>query len=101
MFYKLRQAAETKNVSYEILELANKVTDTNAAFFDTANNFKGCIAGLHEVLLRQGLFECTRCLNPDEKMSKGQKEEIDRVYRMYPELNDDDFVKANLEKWLD
>ncbi len=100
MFHKLRDAAEKKEVSYEILELANEVTDTNAAFFDTANNFKGCIAGLHEVLRRQGLFEGIWCLNPDETMSEGQKEEIDRVYRMYPHLNDDEFVKANLEKWL-
>lgn len=100
MFHKLRKAAEKKEVSYEILELANEVTDTNAAFFDTANSFRGCIAGLHEVLRRQGLFEGIWCLNPDETMSKGQKEEIDRVYRMYPHLNDDDFVKANLDKWL-
>ena len=100
LFEMLKKAAETRQVSYEILELANAVTDTNAAFFDTANNFKGCIAGLHEVLRRQGLFEGTWCLNPDEKMSEGQKEEIDRVYKMYPQLNDDDFVRENLDKWL-
>jgi len=100
MFETLRSAADNQDVPYRILELANEVTDSNAAFFDTANNFRGCIAGLHEVLRRQGLFEGTWCLNPDEKMSEGQMEEIDRVYRMYPHLNDDDFVKENLEKWL-
>ena len=84
----------------DMLVLANEVTDTNAAFFDTANGFKGCIAGLHEVLRRQGLFEGTWCLNPEETMSPGQNEEIDRIYATYPELADDDFIKANLDKWL-
>lgn len=85
--------------SEEMLILANEITDANSAFFDTANNFKGCIAGLHEVLRRQGLFQSTRCLDPHECMSAGQAEEIDRVYRMYPHLNDDDFVKANISGW--
>ena len=100
MFKKLRACADSRNVPYEVFELANEVTDTNAVFFDAANGFAGCIAGLHEVLRRQGLFEGIWCLNPDEKMSDGQLEEIDRVYKMYPHLNDDDFVKANLDKWL-
>ncbi len=76
-----------------------EVTDTNAAFFDTKNNFAGCIAGLHEVLRRQGLLEGIWCLNPDETLSPGQLEEINRVYRDYPELNDDEFVKQNIELW--
>jgi hypothetical protein len=76
------------------------VTDTNAAFFDAANRFEGCIAGIHEVLRRQGLLEGTWCLNPEESMSPGQSEEITRVYRDYPDLNDDAFVRQNLEKWL-
>ncbi len=80
--------------------LANEVTDANAAFFDTANNFAGCIAGLHEVLRRQGLMKGIWCLNPKEKLSIGQLQEIDRVYKFYPHLNDDEFVKNNLEKWL-
>ena len=84
----------------DMLVLANEVTDTNAAFFDTANNFKGCIAGLHEVLRRQGLFEGIWCLNPEETMSKGQLEEIERVYRIYPHLNDDTFIKENLNRWF-
>lgn len=76
-----------------------QVTDTNAAFFDTKNNFVGCIAGLHEVLRRQGLLKGIWCLDPKEGLSEGQMEEIDRVYQDYPELNDDNFVKTNLEKW--
>ena len=100
LFEKLREVRSMDCVPKEILTLAAEVTDTNAVFFDTANNFRGCIAGLHEVLRRQGLFRGTWCLNPDEKMSDGQLEEIDRVYRMYPHLADDDFIKANLDKWL-
>jgi dihydrodipicolinate synthase/N-acetylneuraminate lyase len=82
------------------LDLGIRITDSNAAFFDAANNFKGCIVGLHEVLRRQGLLEGLWTLNPDEKLSPGQKQEIDRVYEAYPDLNDDDFVAENLEKWL-
>lgn len=100
LFEKLREYRGKDSLPREILTLAAEVTDTNAVLFDTANGFAGCIAGLHEVLVRQGLFESTRCLNPDEKMSEGQKEEIDRLYKSYPHLNDDEFVKSNLDRWL-
>lgn len=83
------------------LTLAARITDCNAAFFDAANNFRGCIAGIHEVLRRQGLLEGVWTLDRDEALSPGQKEEIDRVYRAYPEMNDDLFVAENLNKWLD
>ena len=76
------------------------VTDSNAAFFDAANGFAGCIAGLHAVLRRQGLFEGIWCLDPDEGLSPGQQEEIDRVYLQYPELNDDEFVATHRDDWL-
>lgn len=76
------------------------VTDANAAFFDAANGFRGCIAGINEVLRRQGLLAGRWCLDPAEDLSPGQAEEIDRVYRAYPELNDDEFVAENLDKWL-
>lgn len=84
----------------EALALANMITDCNSAFFDVANNFKGCIAGLHEVLRRQGLLEGIWTLDRSESLSPFQKEEIDRVYAAYPDLNDDYFVRQNLEKWL-
>lgn len=76
------------------------ITDCNAAFFDTANRFAGCIAGLHEVLRRQGLLNGIWCLNPNEGLSPAQKEEIDRVYKAYPELNDDEFVLGGRDEWL-
>jgi dihydrodipicolinate synthase/N-acetylneuraminate lyase len=82
------------------LTLANQITDSNAAFFDAGNKFAGCIAGLHEVLRRQGLLEGVWTLNPKEGLSPGQKEEIDRVYRSYPHLNDDAFVAENIDRWL-
>lgn len=87
-------------VPVEMLALDSAVTDCNAAFFDVANNFHGVIAGCHEVLRRQGLLEGRWCLDPDEDLSPGQAEAIDRVYRLYPELNDDAFVAANRERWL-
>src|SRR5690606_38754407 len=71
-------------VSPELMALDSQVTDCNAAFFDVANNFHGCIAGCHEVLRRQGLLEGIWCLDPAEGLSPGQSEEIDRVYRTYP-----------------
>jgi hypothetical protein len=83
-----------------LLALDVAVTDCNSAFFDVANGFKGCIAGCHEVLRRQGLLAGTWCLDPDEALSPGQAEEIDRVRATWPELNDDAFVAANLDRWL-
>ena len=83
-----------------IVDKSVKITDCNGAFFDTANRFAGCIAGLHEVLRRQRLLEGIWCLNPNESLSPGQKDEIDRVYQAYPELNDDEFVLDGREQWL-
>lgn len=88
-------------ISPEVLTLAQQVTDCNAAFFDAANGYVGCIAGIHEVLRRQGLLEGIWCLEPNEMLSPGQNEEISRVYAAYPDLNDDAFVKENLAKWLE
>ncbi len=97
---KKTKSANT-HIPKELLTLNIAVTDTNAAFFDAANSFHGCIAGIHEILRRQGILKGIWCLDENEKMSDGQKEEIDRVYKDYPELNDDEFVKNNLPKWLD
>jgi dihydrodipicolinate synthase/N-acetylneuraminate lyase len=82
------------------LALDSRITDCNSAFFDVANGFAGCIPGCHEVLRRQGLLTGTWCLDPEEKLSPGQAEEIDRVYRDHADLADDDFVRANLQRWL-
>ena len=91
-----RNAEATSN----LLRLGIEVTDSNAAFFDAANAYHGCIAGLHEVLRREGLLEGLWCLDEHESLSPGQIEEIDRVYRAYPHLNDDAFVAAHRDEWL-
>lgn len=98
MFRTLRGAAEEGAVTPDMITLAAQVTDANSAFFDTRNGFKGCIAGIHEVLRRQGLMPGIWCLNPEETLSEGQCGEIDRVYAMYPHLNDDAFVRAFLAR---
>lgn len=87
-------------VPSELLRRQVEFTDANAALFDAANGFAGCVPGIHEVLRRQGLLEGTWCLDPDETLSPGQAEEIDRVCRAYPHLQDDDFVRENLDRWL-
>jgi hypothetical protein len=87
-------------VPVDLLALDSAVTDCNAAFFDVANDFHGVIAGCHEVLRRQGLLEGRWCLDPSEDLSPGQAEAIDRVYGLYPELADDEFVAENLGRWL-
>lgn len=83
-----------------LLALDARVTDCNAAFFDVANGFHGCIAGIHEVLRRQGLLRGIWCLDPTEGLSSGQSAEIDRVCRDHADLADDDFVRAHLNEWL-
>ncbi|MBN2310247.1 MAG: dihydrodipicolinate synthase family protein [Candidatus Hydrogenedentes bacterium] len=93
-------AAAGEGVPPGLLTRAIEVTDSNAAFFDVANGFAGCIAGIHEVLVRQGLMAGAWCLNPNEVLSPGQKEEIDRVYEAYPHLSDDAFVAKHLDDWL-
>src|SRR5436190_24403663 len=76
------------------------LTDANSALFDAAGGFAGCIAGIHEVLRRQGLLEGIWCLDPHESLSPRQSQEIDRICRAYPHLQDDDFVRENLDRWL-
>ncbi len=97
---QLHAAVERGALDPALLALDAKVTDANAAFFDAANGFRGCIAGCHEVLRRQGLFAGVWCLDPSEGLSPGQAEEIARVMAAYPEFDDTPFVRANLERWL-
>ncbi|WAH37126.1 dihydrodipicolinate synthase family protein [Alicyclobacillus dauci] len=101
MFEELKESRRSMNkVDSKWLTKNIEVTDCNAAFFDPFNHFTGSIPGIHEVLRRQGLLEGRWCLNPNEVLSPGQLAEIDRVYRDYPHLNDDEFIKANLNEWL-
>ena len=95
-----RIAQSGEAIPMEMIHRSVEVTDANAAFFDSANGYAGCIPGIHEVLRRQGLLEGIWCLNKKELPSPGQRKEIDRVYRSYPHLNDDEFVAAHRDEWL-
>ncbi|MCX7363597.1 MAG: dihydrodipicolinate synthase family protein [Alphaproteobacteria bacterium] len=96
---KLKLAVASGPVTPEILALDSFVTDCNSVVFDVDHDFAGCIPGCHEILRRQGLMQTINCLDPHEKLSPGQSEGIDRLYAIYPELNDDAFVAANLDRW--
>lgn len=98
---EIKAARQSQSIDSAWLTRNIEVTESNAAFFDPAHAFAGCIPGIHEVLRRQGLLEGTWCLNPHETLSPGQAEEIERMYRDYPHLNDDEFVKSHLAEWLD
>lgn len=89
-----------EQVPGEVLTLAQQITDTNSAIFDPAHQFRGCVPGIHEILRRQGLLEGRWCLDPNEDLSPGQSEEIDRVCKAYPHLADDAFVKEHRDEWL-
>ena len=91
-----------KSPPAKLLTTAQQVTDMNAAIFDARNHFHGCIAGIHEVLRRQGLLEGRWCLDPAEDLSPLQSEEIDRICRSYPHLReaDDLLIQENLDAWL-
>ena len=99
----LRELKEARTSGGEVAKWLRRnaeLTDTNAAVFDAANDFAGCIPGIHEVLRRQGIFCSAACLNERETLSPSQAEELDRVSAAYPWLVDDDFVAANLHRWL-
>lgn len=100
MFRQIKKVRNSNENIRPYLTLANEVTDANAVFFDTANDFKGCIAGINEVLARQGLMKGNWCLLDNERLSPNQTREIDRVYKEYPHLNDDQFIQENLQKWI-
>src|SRR5229473_2963853 len=99
MLERLKLSVSAGAIPPEILALDSFVTDCNSVVFDVDHDFAGCIPGCHEILRRQGLMTSTECLDPNEKLSPGQSEGIDRLYATYPELHDDAFVAANLERW--
>jgi len=98
---RIHAAIAAGTVDASLLALDSRVTDCNSAFFDVAHGFAGCIPGCHEVLRRQGLLQGIWCLDPQETLSPGQADEIDRVCREHPDLSDDAFVAEHLARWLD
>lgn len=97
---EIRSARDAGTPGAEWLARAAAITDANGALFDVRHAFRGSIAGIHEVLRRQGLLHGIWCLDPDEGLSPGQREEIDRVSAAYPEMRDDAFVAEHLDEWL-
>ncbi|MDB4905322.1 MAG: dihydrodipicolinate synthetase [Gemmatimonadetes bacterium] len=95
-----RAARESGAIDTKLLATGAALTDANAAIFDAANGFAGCIPGIHEILRRQGLLAGRWCLDEHEELSAGQAEEIDRVCRQNPGLADDQFVRENLDRWM-
>jgi len=94
------KARRGQSIPASLLTLAQQATDANAALFDPDHDFRGSIAGIHEILRRQGLLAGRWCLDPDEDLSPGQAEQIDRVCRAYPHLQDNQFVEEHLDEWL-
>jgi dihydrodipicolinate synthase/N-acetylneuraminate lyase len=95
-----KQAIAAGVVPSRLLTLAAQITDFNAALFDAAHQFAGCIPGIQEVLRRQGLLANDLCLDPKETLSPGQADDIDRVCRAYPHLIDEEFVAAHRAEWI-
>jgi len=85
---RIKRARESDSIDSSLLSLGAALTDANAAVFDSANAFRGCIPGIHEVLRRDGLLDGIWCLDPKETLSPGQAENITRVIRSYSELTD-------------
>ncbi len=98
MLEEIKRVREQEMIAAEWLAANAQLTDANAAIFDAANDFAGCIPGVNEVLRRQGLAPSRRCLDVNEILSPGQSEELDRVCREHP--TDNDFVAANIDRWL-
>lgn len=100
LFSDIKRARRQARLDRGWLDKNAALTDMNAAVFDAAHNFAGCLPGIHEVLRRQGLLRTTACLDPHEQLSPGQAREITRVAEAYPWLVDDEFVAKNLSRWL-
>lgn len=100
LLQNIQALVQAQPIPEHLTALAWQITDANAATFDPSHQFAGCIAGIHEILFRQGLLRHTGCLNPAETLSPGQAEEITRVIKAYPHLTDDAFVKENLDRWF-
>jgi dihydrodipicolinate synthase/N-acetylneuraminate lyase len=93
--------SESLPVPSHLLTTAAQLTDANGAIFDARHHFAGCIPGIHDVLRRQGLLANIHCVDPELTLSPLQADDISRILAAYPALNDDDFVRAHLQEWLD
>ena len=83
---RCRAAVDMGVVDADILADAAAVTELNRILFDADNGFAGCIAGIHDVLMRQGLMAGTWCLDAAEGLSPGQAEALRHAEKSYPHL---------------
>lgn len=95
-----KAARAAGSLTSSLMKRGAAITEMNAAVFDAANRFAGCIPGIQEVLHRQGFLAGSWTLDPDARLSPGQGAEITRVARRYPELTDDDWVRERIDRWL-
>jgi hypothetical protein len=100
LFHEVQRARTRGRLDPSWLTRNAAWTDVNAAIFDSAHGFSGCVPGIHEVLRRAGLLESVACLDPHEQLSPGQAREISRVARENPWLTDDAFTASNRDRWL-
>lgn len=92
--------SDSTEIPREWLTYGASLTEANAAIFDVAHNFAGCLPGILEVLRLQGLVRNTLTLDDHERLSPGQTELIAAVRSRLPGLNDDRFVAEHLDEWL-
>lgn len=86
----------------ELFEEAGEMTEANAVIFDATNDFKGSIAGIGEVLRRQGLTANSKTLESRDSLSPGQSREIEEMLIRHPSLHteDDEMIRQRLDQWL-
>ena len=85
LFERCRDERESGTITSELLSIAQQITEANAAIFDAPNGYRGCIAGIHEALRRDRLLDGIWCLDPNERLSPGQADSIERVCQAYPD----------------
>ncbi|MBL8815391.1 MAG: dihydrodipicolinate synthase family protein [Planctomyces sp.] len=100
MLSDIKHARTLPELNSHWLRTNAALTEANAAIFDSANHFAGCIPGILAVLHQQRLVPSVNCLDPQESLSPGQAQEIDRIIRCYPELTDIEFVEQHRDQWL-
>ncbi|HUF10537.1 MAG TPA: dihydrodipicolinate synthase family protein [Rhodothermales bacterium] len=83
-----KKVRETGIIPAELITLGEQLTEANAAVFDVANDFAGCIAGINEVLRREGRLKSNRCLDEHERLSPGQEGLLSAVRKAFPEVTE-------------
>ena len=98
---KTWRATQSTTIHREWLTTGAALTMANAAIFDAANGYVGCLPGILEVLRRQGLVRGTWTFDTHEVLSPGQADAISWVIQQHgAELTDDAFVAEHLDRWL-